>query len=354
MRSIDRERYSDTLRHVWPLPVVLLIALALALPSPLPSAARTVRIYVTNHAGDTVDVIDPVTDKVVQVIGGIELPHDVGFSPDGRQVYITNESENVLDVVDQTSGTITKKVPLSGRPNTLAVTKDGKRIFIAIAEKPGALDVIDTTSLTLKKSIPTQGRLHDIDLTPDGKYVVAGSEGERFLKVVDVQTEQPVWELKFDNRTGVRTMAIEANPDGSTRRIFVTLGELHGFAVVDFATHEEVARIKLPDEPRGFYVPGSGNICHGIGVAPDGKTLWANSKNSRGVFVYSLPDLKLLGHAPTGMVPEWLTFSPDSKKVYVSNEADNSVSVIDAKTLKQVARIPVGQSPERNHTLVLP
>src|ERR1700730_2999204 len=343
-----KRRYCRRLKRAWPLLALLSMA--------LPLSARTVRIYITNLAGDTVDVIDPETDKVVQVIGGIELPHDVNFSPDGRRVYISNESENVLDVVDQKTGEIIKKVPLSGRPNTIAVTKDGGRVFVAIHndDPPGALDVIDTTSLERVKSIPMEGRVHDIDLTPDGKYVVAGSEEEKFLKVVDVQTEQPVWELKFDNRTGVRTMAIEANPDGSTRLIFVTLGELHGFAVVDFATHKEVARIKLPDEPRGFYVPGSGNICHGIGVAPDGKTLWANSKNSRGVFVYSLPDLKLLGHAPTGMVPEWLTFSPDSKKVYVSNEADNSVSVIDAKTLKQVARIPVGQSPERNHTLVLP
>jgi YVTN family beta-propeller protein len=347
MRSINKTGYFRTLKQVWLLQVMLLMA--------LPLSARTARIYVTNHAGDTIDVIDPMTDKIVQVIKGIELPHDIGFSLDGRQLYITTESENVLDVVDQKSGTITKKVPLSGRPNTLAVTNDGKRVFVAIAEKPGGLDVIDTTSLERIKTIPTEGRLHDIYLTPDGKYVVAGSEGERFLKVVDVQTEQPIWEIKFENRTGVRTMAIEANPDGSTSRIFVNLGELHGFAVVDFATHKEVDRIMLPGEPRGFYVPGSsGNICHGIGIAPDGKTLWANSKNSKGVFVYSLPDLQLLGHARTGMVPEWITFSPDSKKVYVSNEADNTVSVIDGKTLKQVALIPVGQSPERNRTLVLP
>src|ERR1700676_672840 len=335
--------------RAWPLLAVLSIA--------FPLSARTVRIYITNLAGDTVDVIDPETDKVVQVIGGIELPHDVNFSPDGRRVYISNESENVLDVVDQKTGEIIKKVPLSGRPNTIAVTKDGGRVFVAIHndDPPGALDVIDTTSLERVKSIPMEGRVHDIDLTPDGKYVVAGSEEEKFLKVVDVQTEQPVWELKFDNRTGVRTMAIEANADGSTRRIFVNLGELHGFAVVDFATHKEVARIMLPGEPRGFYVPGSsGNICHGIGIAPDGKTLWANSKNSKGVFVYSLPDLQLLGHARIGMEPGWITFSPASKKVYVSKKAEKTVSVIDGKTLKQVALIPVGQSPERNHTLVLP
>ena len=45
---------------------------------------------------------------------------------------------------------------------------------------------------------------------------------------------------------GVRPMAIEVNPDGSTKRIFAQLSDLNGFAVVDFAERKEVARIELP------------------------------------------------------------------------------------------------------------
>jgi hypothetical protein len=58
-----------------------------------------------------------------------------------------------------------------------------------------------------------------------------------------------------------------------------------------------VARIKAPDEPTGF---GGGRGCesnaHGIGISPDQKTLWVNSRPSNSVFAYSLPDIKLLGH----------------------------------------------------------
>jgi len=317
----------------------------------LPLSTGTVRIYVTNSAGDTVDVIDPVTDKVVQRIEGIEAPHDVNFSPDGSRVYVSDEPESMLDVVDQKSGKITKKIPLSGRPNVIAVTKDGGRVFVAIREEPGALDVVDTNSLKLVRSIPMKGGLHDAYLTPDGKYVVAGSVEAKFLVVVDVQTERPVWEIKFDN--GVRTMAFERGSDGSTRRIFVNTSFLHGFEVVDFAQRKVVATIKLPDDP-----PGGKTLdidpSHGIGVAPDNRTLWVNSKSADAVFVYSLPDLKLLGHVLTGEVPEWLTFTPDSKKVYISTGGENTVSVIDATTLKLLTRIPVGQNPERNNTLALP
>ena len=330
-------------RHVWILMVVL---------TALPLSAGTFRIYVTNHGGDTVSVIDPATNKIVQVIEDVELPHDVNFSPDGSRVYLSVECENVLAVVDCRTGRISKKVALSGRPNTIAVSKDGGRVFVGIRSAPGALDVINTRSLERVKTIPNTGPLHDIYLTPDGKYVVAGSEEEKQLTVVDVQTEQPVWAVKFDNI--VRTMAIEANPDGSTRRIFVNTSFLHGFEVVDFAERKIVDRIKLPDEPRGGKAPPRGVFCHGMGVTPDNKTLWVNSTLADAVFAYSLPDLKLLGHVLTGIYPIWITFSPDSKTVYDSNRADNTVSVIDAKSLKEVTRIEVGEAPERNATLALP
>jgi len=321
-------------------------------------------IFITNSADDTVDVVDPTTNKVVQVIHGIELPHGVNFSRDGTRVFISNESESVLDVVDFKTAEILEKIPLSGHPNNITVTKDGSRVLVGIRSTPGAVDVIDTASLKRVKSIPVNGPVHNIYVTPDGKYSVSGSIETRIVSVIDLQTDQVAWEVKFDK--GVRPMAFEANPDGSTRRIFVQLSELNGFAVVDFAKRTEVARIKLPDQPGGFGLAEGrlGTPSHGIGVSPDEKSLWVNSTQANAVFAYSLPDLKLIGHAalpevhplghsPTGSVPEWITFTPDSKTIYISNSGAGSVTAIDTKTLKQVALIPVGEVPKRINTLVL-
>jgi len=309
-------------------------------------------VYVADFSGNTVDVIDPTTNKVVQTIEGIELPHGVAFSPDAKRVYITSESDRALVVLDQQTGNILKKVRLSGYPNNLAVSKDGGRVFVAISEAPGDLDIVDTVTLEKVKSIPMKGTLHNVYVTPDGKYVVMGSPKGKFLAVVDARTEQLAWEINFDR--GVQTMAFETAPDGSTRRIFVTTPDLHGFRVVDFAEQKIVDEIKLPDEPSGGKFPSAHVFVHGIGITPDKKTLWINSRKSDVVFVFSLPDLKLLGHVVTGVSPEWITFSPDSSMVYDSNRGGNSVSVIDARSLKEVARIPVGQTPARNGTLVLP
>jgi YVTN family beta-propeller protein len=332
--------------------------------APGSSPASTSRIYITNSAADTIAVIDPETNTVVQVIHGIELPHGVNFSPDGTRVYVSNESESVLDVVDRESGEILQKISLSGHPNNITITKDGGRVLAGIRSAPGGIDVIEATSLKRVKTIPVHGGVHNIYVTPDGKYAVSGSIETKIVTVIDLQPEQVAWELKFDK--SVRPMTFEANPDGSTNRVFVQLSELNGFAVVDFAKRAEVARIKLPDQPGGFGAAEGrlGTPFHGIGVSPDGKSLWVNSTQANAVFAYSLPDLKLLGHvalpevhplghAPTGSVPEWITFTPDSKTIYISNSGAGSVTAIDTKTLKQVALIPVGEVPKRINTLVL-
>jgi YVTN family beta-propeller protein len=343
---------------------LLLQVSLLQLLAPMPASANTVRVYITNSAGDSIDVIDPATNTVVQKIKSIEGAHGIGFSPDGSRVYVSDEASSTLDVFDRKTGQLVKKVTLSAHPNNIAVAKDG-RIVVGIARDPGALDIIDPATLTLTKSVPVNGRLHNVYVTPDGKYVVTGSIRTGIVTVIDLVTEQPVWEVKLDK--GIRPMAIEAGPDGSTKRIFVQLSDFNGFAVVDFAARKEVARIELPAAKAQFETDAERSTApsHGIGVAPDGKTLWVTSIPNNAVYVYSLdnlelksevalPSLKLHSHEPISAVANWVTFTPDSKTIYISNAALRSVSAIDTQSMKLVAVIPVGEVPKRINTLSIP
>ena len=144
---------------------------------------------------------------------------------------------------------ITRSIPLSGHPNNIGISKDGRRVYVSIAVAPGAVDVVDTASLEKVKSIPVKGAVHNTYVTPDGKYVVAGSIQGKTITVIDQKTEEPAWSLEMD--LGIRPMAFLTNPDGSTKWIFAQLSAFNGFAVIDFATHKEINRIKLPDLPRG-------------------------------------------------------------------------------------------------------
>jgi YVTN family beta-propeller protein len=345
------------MQRTWP---VLALALALI---PRSAAADSIRIYVTNSAGDSIHVIDAATNKVVQTFKGPEAMHGVNFSPDGARVYVSNESEATLDVFDRRSGKRIKQVPLSNRPNNIAVAKDG-RIVVGIARGDGALDIIDPATLTLKKTIPVHGRLHNVYVTPDGKYVITGSIPKAVLTVIDLATEQIAWEAKMSG--GVRPMAIDTNPDGSTKRIFAQLSDLNGFAVVDFAQKKEITRIELPKPASSFETDGGRATApsHGIGVTPDNKTLWVTSIPNNAVYVYALdelkmtgqvalPSLKLPGHEAISAVANWVTFTPDSKTIYISNAGLRSVTAIDTAAMRVKAVVAVGEVPKRINTLVL-
>src|SRR5215472_5647451 len=139
----------------------------------LPLAATTVRIIQTNSAGDDVSVIDPVTNKVVGVIHGIEVNHGAAAARDGSRYYISNEDRSTLDVVDAKTLQVIKSVRLTGHPNNISIGKDGRHVYVSIAMAPGAVDVVDTVSLEKIKSIPVKGAVHNTYVTPDGKYVSA-------------------------------------------------------------------------------------------------------------------------------------------------------------------------------------
>ena len=338
---------SQGLRHS------LIVLAVVVLTPPLAAGQGNVRIIQTNSAGDSIHIIDPATNKVVGEITGVERVHGVSAAPDGSWLYVSNEADTTVDVVNGKTLKVTKKIPLSGHPNNIAITPDGRKLYVAIAQEPGAVDVIDAIAQEKIASISVHGRVHNTFMTPDGKHVVAGMVGARNMTVIDTETDKPVWTLYFD--LGVRPMAFDTNPDGSTKRVFVQLSDLNGFAVVDFQTRMEVDRIELPKLPPGKRpVLEGGNASHGMQVTADGKTLVVDSLRNSALYVFSLPDLKLVGGVDVAQAPDWVTTTPDSRFAYVANAGANSVSVVDIKALSEVAQIKVGQVPKRNITTVLP
>ena len=331
-----------------------LVAAVARFAPPLTAQAGKAFIVQTNSAGDSVQLIDPATDKIVAEIPGEEAVHGVAAAPDGSRFYLTNESLATLDVVDAKTLRVIKRIPLTGPPNNVAIRKDGKRVYAAIQSADGGIDIIDTVAMEKIKFIRVMRGVHNPIITPDSKYLVAGSTGGNVATVIDTETEQPVWSIHFEG--GVRVFCFETNPDGSTKRMFTQITNLHGFAIVDWAQRKEVGRITLPDlPPAQRNAEGiQGAPAHGILVAPDGKTLWSTSKFNSAVYAYAMPDLKYLGEVKVGKVPDWITFTPDGKKLYVANAHDNTVSVVDVAARKEITRIKVGQVPKRNTTAIFP
>ena len=307
----------------------------------------------SNAAGDDIHLIDADTNRLVGVIQGIEVPHGVAIAPGGARIYVTNEALRTLDVVDARSFQVTNRVPLTGRPNNLAVGKDGRWVYVGIREEPGAVDLIDTAAFTRTKTIPVKGGIHNVYVTPDGRFAVAGSISGKLINVISTATHELDWTMPMD--AGIRPMEFAVNADGSTKHLITQLSEFHGFAVIDFATRKEIRRVAMPDPP-GMHAETNGlqgAPAHGFAITPDGKLLWSVSKKYGYIAAYSVPDYKLVKVVPVGHHPEWITIPPDGKNVYVALAGQDAVGVVENRTFRVVATIPVGAVPKRSTSGVL-
>src|SRR5258707_5067126 len=117
-----------TNKHVFRggLAVLAGIVLCTASFSPLAAQQSKLRIVQTNSAGDNIHIINPVTNKVVGEIKGIEAPHGVAVAPDGSRIYVSEQADNTVIVVDGKTLQPIKRIPLSGNPNLIDITPDGR------------------------------------------------------------------------------------------------------------------------------------------------------------------------------------------------------------------------------------
>jgi YVTN family beta-propeller protein len=316
-------------------------------------AEAQVRIMQTNSRDTVVQLIDPETQSIVTTIEGIPVAHGIAAAPDGSRIYISSEAKTTVEVVDTRTFEIIASIPLSARPNNVSLTPDGRKLYVGIIAQPGAIDVIDTVALENVKSIAVPGGIHNIYVTPDGRHVMAGSIAGRRLTVLDTTTDEEVWAFEGE---AIRPVAIGAKPDGSTDKLYIQVSGHHGFVVFDWDTRREIERVTLPEVPPEDRFPGTynGAPAHGIGVAPNGATVWSTSRMNSHVYVYSLPELELVASIPTGLDPDWVAFTPDSRFAYVANAVSNTVSVIDMSSYEEITQIPVGESPKRNGIIRLP
>jgi len=300
----------------------------------------TERIYVDNSGGADISVIDPATDAVTGVIRVSRHPHGIVASPDKSRLYVSSEAEEVLDVVDLASSQVIHRVPLGRQPNNLAITPDGRRVYVCLRGE-AHVAIVDTASLTKVKSVPVGRAPHNVCCSPDGRWMIATSMDDNKLTAIDIATETPAFEIPLPGQP--RPLVIDAQ----ARRIYVQLSDLHGFVVVDVAARKVIDTVLLPEAPPGAQPLIPRTFSHGIGIAPDGKTLWVTSLLDNSVSVFSLPDLRRLGTTRVGQAPDWLTFTADGRRCYVSNAGSDAVSVLDVGSRKELTRIPVGAMPKR-------
>ena len=331
-----------------------------------------VRILQSNNAGNTHHIIDPAANRVVGIIRGCPHAHNLTTHPEGLYYYCANEQEKTVDVFDTRTLQMVQQIRLSERPNQIVVNKKYGKIYAGIRNRaPGnrsLVDVIDISTHKIIKSIPVHHPVHNTYVTPDDNYVVAGlaggvQPGEPTIQVIDPKTDEVVWGLELTGyqqygRTTheVRPMAFEANPDGSTKRMYAQATGINAIWVIDWATRKTLDILwppPLPPWQQNADGIQTGDM-HGLEVLPDRSALWASSRLDSRIYGWTLPDLKYIGAVEVGPTANWMTPTPDSRYMYVAVSGADYTIAVDLQKREIVAKIKTGARPARISTAVLP
>ena len=136
--------------------------------------------------GRTMDVIDIASRRRVATIdfGHAERPHCPMFGPDGR-LYVTTEITNTITVVDPKTNQIVDRIP-TGQPEShmLALTRDGKRAYTSNVHV-GTVSAIDLATKRVTAVIPVSPYAQRIALSVDDALVFTADQTEPRLAVMD-------------------------------------------------------------------------------------------------------------------------------------------------------------------------
>lgn len=315
---------------------LLVGAMALAATAPKPGTM----IYVTNSGSGDITVIDLGTLKVVGHIKVGAAVHGAAVEADGRKLFITIESYNTLRVIDTATNKIGATIKLTGRPNQCAVTPNGKYVAVPIRDG-NSVDIVDVAQRKVVKVLPVKIP-HNCFNAGSNRHIFVSSMGSDEIDRIDLTT------MKYAGKTPVGGVPRPYVVTKDGRTMYVALSDLHGFEIVEFSS--KATRFEMPAKnptPRPHPFEPINTLTHGLGLTPDETELWVTSLLDDCMYVYNVAAKKIVARVPTGVAPNWVTFSPDGKYCCVSNAGSDDVSIIDVRTRKEMARIKVGQVPKR-------
>lgn len=289
------------------------------------------RVYVPNSAGDSVDVIDPHTFKIVDHFAVGALPQHITPSHDLKTLYVNDDVGNSLTPIDPRNGRPGSPIPVDD-PYNLYFTPNG-RYAIVVAERLHRLDFRSAHTLKLvhSLSVPCAGVNH-LDFSPNGSYAIVSCEFSGQLLKVDVRHFR-VLAVRSLPRSFAVPQDVRSSPDAKV------------FYVADLAAggvwEVNPARFKII----GFIHTGAG--AHGLVVGRNGKVLYVANRNAGTVSVISFRKRKVIRtwRIPGGGSPDMGDVSADGRVLWLSGRYNAEVYAIDTRTGHLLARIPVGASP---------
>jgi len=133
-------------------------------------------------------VVDLASRSVVRTVALAAAPRDPEFSFDGKALYFTLAGINVIEVLDPVTNKIVAEVPTGVSPHIARLYR-GATLGAAVVQGPGELQLFDPATKKQVRAIAVGNQPH-WQASNDGKKVYVTNEGSNDVTVVDLGTGQ--------------------------------------------------------------------------------------------------------------------------------------------------------------------
>src|SRR5262244_3047417 len=136
-------------------------------------------------------------------------------------------------------------------------------------------------------------------------------------------------------------------PVSSRDRVYAADQTSNTVSVIDPSSNTLLGVIRLGDPVPGALSPlyKGQLLVHGLGYAPDAKTLAVVSVGSNAVTLIDTATNNVKGTVYVGRSPHEAFFTPNGSEVWVTVRGEDYVSVIDPVTMKEIRRIQTANGP---------
>ncbi len=290
------------------------------------------RIYVPSLQTNTVSVIDPATDKVIQTIPVGSQPQHVVPSWDLRTLWVNNDKSNSLTPIDPKTGVVGAPIAVDD-PYNLYFTPDGTRAVV-MAEARKKMDFRDPHTMALLHSVPVPcSGLNHMDFSPDGRIAVTSCEFDGQVLVIDMTNGQE--KVLQAIKIGGMPQDVKLSPDGTVYYVADMQGG--GVHLIDATTFKELEFTK------------TGKGAHGLYPSRDAVHLYISNREEGSISVLDFATRKVVarwvfdnGHGS----PDMGGVSADGKVLWLSGRYDSEMYAISTETgLLVTPPIKVGREP---------
>ena len=287
-------------------------------------------IYVPNSGSNSVDVINPLTFKIIKHFSVGRQPQHVTPSYDLKKLWVLNDLGDSLTEIDPATGKKGRTVRVSD-PYNMYYTPDG-RYAIVVAERLRRLDFRDAQTMKLEHSLPVPCKGVDhIDFAADGRYLIASCEFSGELLKVDVAERKLIGKITLP--AGSMPQDVKLSPDGKV--FFVADMSANGVHLVDGERFETI----------GYIATGKG--AHGLYVSRDSQVLYVSNRGEGSISLIDFATRKVVKKwpLPGRASPDMGGVSADGKVLWLAGRYNKEVYAIDTGNGHLLARIKVGKGP---------